>query len=87
MKRIVLLITFLVFAGVPVFAADVATMDKDELKNLLGSENLVLLDVRTGGDWGSSEYKIEGAVRVDPSDVPSWATTYPKDKTYVIYCS
>ena len=87
MKRITILLTLLILAALPVSAADVETIDKDELKNLLGSPELVLLDVRTGADWDSSEFKIKGAVRVDPANVSSWAGSYAKDQTYVLYCA
>ena len=74
---------------VPVFAiaSEVKTIDKDGLKGLLGSENLVVLDVRTGSDWSASEFKIKGAIRVEPGDVSSWVGSYPKGKTYVLYCA
>ena len=87
MKQIWLLTAILVFTAIPLFAADVETIDKDELKNLLGSPNLVILDARTGTDWDSSDFKIKGAVRVNPSNVSSWAGSYSKDQTYVLYCA
>ncbi len=88
MKRILLALIFsFLLAGVPVFAGDVKLMDKEELKSLLGSEDLVVLDVRTGRDWSSSEFKIQGAVRAPTADFTSWGKTYTKDKTIVLYCA
>ncbi len=87
MKRVFTsLIILMVLAVSPIFAASVPIMDKDELKSLLGSENLVILDVRTGRDWSTSEFKIKDALRVDGRDL-SVATTYPKDNTFVFYCA
>ena len=87
MKRVLtFLIALMVLAASPLIAASVPTMDKDELKSLLGSENLVILDVRTGKDWSTSEFKIKDALRVDNKDL-SEAMTYPKDNTFVLYCS
>jgi rhodanese-related sulfurtransferase len=87
MKRVfTLLIILMVLAASPLFAASVPTMDKDELKSLLGSENLVILDVRTGRDWSTSEFKIKDAQRVNGRDL-SAAMTYPKDNTFVFYCA
>ena len=88
MKKILIavLVTILTSA-VQVIGADVQTIDKDELKQLLGSADLVVLDVRTAGDWDSSEYKITGALRADPSDVEDWADDFSRDKTYVLYCA
>ncbi|MCG6979879.1 MAG: hypothetical protein LJE88_00575 [Deltaproteobacteria bacterium] len=60
---------------------------KEELKSMLGDPNLVIVDVRRGIDWKDSEYKIKGAVRgnPDPSKVESWAGSYGRDKTFVVY--
>jgi len=62
-------------------------MTKEELKGQLGNPGIVIIDVRVGGSWKGSQYKIKGAVREDPTDVNSWITKYPKDKTLVLYCS
>jgi len=88
MKKILflILVVSLFFTGCGV-AADVDIVDKDELKQMLSSPDLVVLDVRTGGDWDSSEFKITGAVRADPTAVETWANGYAPDKTYVLYCS
>ena len=68
-------------------ASDVARIDKDELKAMLGSPDLVVVDVRTGTDWNSSEFKIKGAVREDPGQATTWMNNYPKEKTLVFYCA
>jgi rhodanese-related sulfurtransferase len=70
-----------------VLSADVPRMTKDELKALLGNPELIILDVRLGGDWKDSDLKIKGAVREEPRDMESWANKYSKDKTLVLYCS
>jgi len=66
----------------------VSRMSKEELKEMLGKPELVVLDVRSGSDWKKSDQKIQGAVREDP-DKPAktWAEKYPKDKTIVLYCA
>ena len=85
------IITFLCIAFLgaasPVFAGDVQIMDKDGLKDMLGSEDLVVIDVRTGRDWSSSDFKIKGAVREEPGESASWAGKYSKNKTVVLYCA
>jgi hypothetical protein len=68
-------------------AKDVPRMTKDELKTMLGSKDLVLIDVRTGKDWDDSKLKIKGAVREEPKDFETWYAKYPKDKTLVLYCA
>jgi rhodanese-related sulfurtransferase len=87
MKKLVFLLLTLYLLSAPlVFAASVPTMDKDELKSLIGSDSLVILDVRTGRDWTSSEFKIENSVRMADSDL-SIIEKYPKDSTLVLYCA
>lgn len=87
MKNILsLLIALVFFAGSAAFADQVPRMDKDELKAMLGKEDVVILDVRRGEDWASSEFKIKDAVRIDNGDL-SKITQYPKDKTLVLYCA
>jgi rhodanese-related sulfurtransferase len=68
-------------------ADQVPRMTKEELKALLGDPNLVVLDVRTQGDWTPTEEKITGAIRENPDGFESWAATYSKEKTLVLYCA
>lgn len=88
MKRItgLSLIFFFLFTG-SVFAGSVGLMSKEELKAELGSENVIVLDVRAGRDWSTSEFKIPGAVRASGSEFASWADSYDKDKKIVLYCA
>lgn len=90
------LIVFVVLSGLALVqwgvssaaaAPETPKMSKEELKGVLGSTELVLIDVRAGKDWDASEIKIKGAVREDPKALDSWAARYPKDKTIVLYCA
>jgi len=92
MKKWILLTAFgiiVVFIGCTTIqsAQDVPRITKDELKAKLGSPGLLLIDVRTEMDWGRSDEKITGAVRMDPATVDAWAATLPKDKEIILYCS
>jgi len=71
----------------PTIAADVTRMSKEDLKAKLDDPNVVIVDVRSGSDWKSSEFKIKGAVREDSGNVDSWAAKYSTDKTLVLYCA
>lgn len=87
MKRtLAILLFFALFLSSWAVWAAVPTMSKDELKSALGSKDLVILDVRQGRDWSTSEFKIEGAVRVDGGDL-SIAEKFSKDQTFVLYCA
>ena len=76
-----------VFAAATVASDDVPRMGKQELKELLGSADVIILDVRTGKDWKASTSTIKGAIREDPQSFDAWADTYPKDKTLVLFCA
>lgn len=62
-------------------------MTKEVLQPLLGSPDLILIDVRQGKDLANSDQKIAGAIRQDPKDFDSWRDKYPKAKTLVLYCA
>jgi len=68
-------------------STDVPRMTKEELKTMLDSPDLVIIDVRQRMDWTDSDLKIKNAVREDPGAVDSWANNYPKDKTLIFYCA
>ena len=84
----IILPSLMLLTGISMSAADdVPLITKEELKAQLDSSNVMILDVRKGKDWKSSEFKIKGAVRANPSDIDKWGATYPKDKTLVLYCA
>ena len=90
-KRLFLAILLILFMveGCAMFVkpVDAPRMTKDELKAMLGSPDLLIIDVRYGKDWTDSDLKIRGAIREDPEAFDSWANKYPKDKTLVFYCA
>jgi len=93
MKRILGALIVAVLAGIFIWQApgiaagedDVPRMTKEELKTLLGSPDVVVLDVRFGG--GNAPRKITGSVFEEPEKVSVWSPNYPKEKKIVIYCS
>jgi rhodanese-related sulfurtransferase len=88
MKKLLLfLVSIICFTALPALAGDVKLMTATELKNMLGSKELVILDVRSGRDWSTSELKITGAIRANGDDFDSWANSYPKEKKIVLYCA
>jgi rhodanese-related sulfurtransferase len=85
--RLISVLFLLVFGITMAAAKDVPRMTVDELKALLGTPDVVILDVRINSDWNRSTEKIMGAVREDPSEVKVWAKKYSKEKTLVLYCA
>jgi hypothetical protein len=66
---------------------EVPRMTIEQVRDVLGNPNYVILDVRKSSDWDSSDSKIQGAIREDPSDVNAWVDKYPKDKILLFYCN
>jgi hypothetical protein len=62
-------------------------MTKEQLKPLLGSPDLVVIDIRLDEQWKFSNRKITGAVHENPTISGTWLDKYPKDKTIVLYCA
>jgi rhodanese-related sulfurtransferase len=93
MEKKLLAILILVFLTIGLFttfaiSADVPMMTKEELKAMLGNPDLVIFDVRLGSDYFSSDLKLKGAVRPDMVNyLYHTALTYPKGKTFVVYCA
>ena len=78
-------LTLVVACSLNALSGNAPRITPEQLKSMLGDPKLVIVDVRRNLDWNSSEYKIKGAVRADPTKVESWASSFGKDKTFVIY--
>lgn len=88
MKKIFfLLLTAICFTVSPALAGSVGLMEVQELKEVIGSDDVVILDVRSGRDWSTSEFKIPGAIRASGGEFAQWGNTFPKDKKIVLYCA
>ncbi len=57
----------------------------DELNNMLGDRQAVVIDVRDVRDWENSEQKIKGAIRVDPRNLDVANLPMAKDALLVLY--
>ena len=68
-------------------AAEAPRITKEEVKGMLGNPEVVIIDVRSGGDWGASKVTIQGAVRENPGSVGQWMDKYPKERTLIFYCA
>jgi hypothetical protein len=66
---------------------EVPLVAKDELRSRLDKPDTIILDVRGGSDWTSSDRKIPGALRSDPKEFSKWSNIYPKKGTIVLYCA
>lgn len=82
----ILMVSFLL-AGTVLAADDIPRMTKDELKAILDAEDVTILDVRTGRDWKSSEFKIKSAIRAEAKQIDNWSQNLRKKNRLVLYCA
>lgn len=82
-----LILTALCLTVSPALGDSVSRIEIQDLKNMLGSDDVIILDVRAGRDWSTSEFKIPGAIRASGEDFDKWKNSYPKDKKLILYCA
>jgi len=83
-----ILVTLAMGVGLAIASEKVPRMTKEQLKEMVGKSEVVVLDVRASSDWGKDQTKILGAIREDPNKpTKSWAEKYGQDKTIVLYCA
>ena len=67
---------------------DVPRLAAEELARLIESADPpVVLDVRSRSGYLRDPYRIPGAQRVRPDDIPDWARENESDKLVVLYCT
>ena len=66
-------------------SGDIRFISIEELKVKLGGPSLVVLDVRIPKHFESSQFKIRGAIWVNPKKIDQWVQSFSKDATYVLY--
>lgn len=65
----------------------VTKVSTGELKAMLDSSEITILDVRDVPDWNRSNTKIPNAIRESPDDINSWVNKYDKDQKIILYCA
>ena len=85
-----MLLIFFLSIGFTVFltmqaSGQVIKITIDQLLKTLDHPKLLILDVRTTGNWKAYDTKIKGAVRKNPDTFDSWANDLPKNKYLVLY--
>jgi predicted sulfurtransferase len=66
---------------------EVPRITKEQLKEMLGKPDVVIIDARPVEQWKYSDQLIPGSAHEDPLMVESWARKYDKTKRIVIYCA
>ncbi len=89
MKKIFFLLSIFLFTSAfSAFATNhVQFMSKEELKERLNIEDIVILDGRSEHAWNKSKFKIPGAIRAAGNAFEEWSEKLSKEKAVVLYCS
>jgi len=58
-----------------------------ELYDRLGDDDVLVLDVRSDGDWVRLPVHVPGALRIGPEELPSAITMLPDDELIVLCCT
>jgi Rhodanese-like domain len=74
-------------AGDKIPFPEVPRITKEQLKEMLGKPDVVIIDARPVEQWKYSDQLIPGSAHEDPLMVESWARKYDKTKRIVIYCA
>lgn len=96
MKAKVILVSFLAslltlvalsgWSAPPSSVEQVPRLSKEDVKEMLGKPDIVIMDVRYIKQYEQSDRKIPGAVFVRPENFEEFTTNHPKkDATYVLY--
>jgi len=64
---------------------EIPRITKEQLKEMLGKLDVVIIDARPSEQWKYSDQLIPGAVHEDPLTVQTWVQKYDKNKKTVIY--
>lgn len=62
------------------------TIAPNDLKPLVQSGSVLLIDVRRPGDHAADTLKLPGAEWKNPEQVADWCRAVPKDRDVIIYC-
>jgi hypothetical protein len=69
-------------------AGEPTRVDAQQVREWMSEgDELVVLDSRSEGGWGSAATKAKGAIRVPPHDVATHLDRVPRDGRIIVYCT
>ncbi len=73
------------YSAPPTSVEQVPRLTKEQVKDMLGRADVVIVDIRYIKQFEESDRKLPGAVFVQPDGFDEFVKSHPKDKTYVLY--
>ena len=80
------ILSFTISMASTAVGGEIQYISAHDLNSILAQSDIVVLDVRTSGDWHQSDKKIKRAIRQDPQNVKMWMHQYPSNQKLVFYC-
>ncbi len=82
----VMLVALTGYTAPPSSVEQVPRLTKEQVREMLGKPDVVILDIRFIKQYEQSDRKIPGAVFVQPENFDEFVKNHPqKDGTYVLY--
>lgn len=65
-----------------------ARIDVDEVKRRMDKgEPMIFIDTRNSHDWGESDVKLPGALRIHYKELEEHLDELPRDRLIITYCT
>ncbi len=82
----VMLVALTGYTAPPSSVEQVPRLTKEQVRDMLGKPDVVIIDIRFIKQYEQSDRKIPGAVFVQPENFDEFVKNHPqKDRTYVLY--
>lgn len=86
--RLFAILPFLLFAfSASACAQTRKDVDPTEAKKMIDKGQVVVIDVRTPGEWGAGHLKNAKHIDINGSSFDAQVDKLDKSKTYVVYCA
>lgn len=86
MKRAIVFLVFILALIIDLKAQMVEDVDAVKFRDLISKGNMILLDVRTPGEYSRGHIQGSTAINIADRDFASKVSMLQKDKTILIYC-
>ena len=73
------------YTAPPTTVEQVPRLTKEQVRDMLGKPDVVIVDIRFIKQYEQSDRKLPGAVFVQPENFDEFVKNNPKDKTYILY--
>ncbi len=82
----VILVALTGYTAPPSSVEQVPRLTKEQVRDMLGKPDVVIIDIRFIKQYEQSDRKIPGAVFVQPENFDEFVKNHPqKDRTYILY--